>query len=110
MMTSAWRFLVTRGYFGNLAVAAHTDSLRAVLRCVWFMFDLRGEHFAPQIILMDVGMPRLNGYEATRRIRRQPWGTDIKIIAFLAVVKTRVHKNAQHLAPFFGQRAACARS
>ncbi len=37
--------------------------------------------FQPEIILMDVGMPRLNGYEATRRIRGQPWGRSIIIIA-----------------------------
>jgi CheY-like chemotaxis protein len=30
---------------------------------------------------MDIGMPRLNGYEATRRIRRQPWGRSVVIIA-----------------------------
>ncbi len=39
------------------------------------------EEFRPEVILMDVGMPRLNGYEATRRIREQPWGQSVTIIA-----------------------------
>jgi signal transduction histidine kinase/ActR/RegA family two-component response regulator len=37
--------------------------------------------FRPEVILMDVGMPRLNGLAATRRIRAQPWGNTITIIA-----------------------------
>jgi PAS domain S-box-containing protein len=35
----------------------------------------------PHIVLMDLGMPRLNGHEATRRIRAQPWGREMTVIA-----------------------------
>jgi PAS domain S-box-containing protein len=39
------------------------------------------DSFRPHAILMDMGMPRLNGYAATKRIREQPWGKEITIIA-----------------------------
>jgi CheY-like chemotaxis protein len=56
---------------GNETRIAH-DGLVAI--------DVAGE-FRPKIVLMDIGMPRLNGYESARRIRNEPWGKDMLLVA-----------------------------
>jgi signal transduction histidine kinase len=39
------------------------------------------EKFRPDVILMDIGMPKLNGYGAARRIREHPWSKDMVLLA-----------------------------
>jgi len=36
---------------------------------------------APEVVLLDIGMPLLDGYEVARRIRAQPWGKAMKLVA-----------------------------
>lgn len=60
-----------------LRVAGHTvetanDGLAAVEAA---------ERLRPELLFLDLGMPRLNGYDACRRIRQQPWGRDVTVIA-----------------------------
>lgn len=35
----------------------------------------------PDVILLDIGLPKLNGYEAARKIRQQPWGKAVVLVA-----------------------------
>ena len=33
------------------------------------------------MVLLDIGLPKLNGYEACRRIAQQPWGKEMVLVA-----------------------------
>jgi CheY-like chemotaxis protein len=35
----------------------------------------------PDAILLDIGLPKLNGYDTARRIREQDWGRSLHLIA-----------------------------
>lgn len=62
MMLGMMRHEVREAYDGSQAVAVARE-------------------YRPNLILMDIGMPLLNGYEACRKIREQEWGGEITIVA-----------------------------
>jgi DNA-binding response OmpR family regulator len=68
---SADLFAMFLGMMGNEVRAAY-DGVAAVEEA---------ERFRPDAVLLDIGMPRLNGEDACRRIRSTAWGRDAVLIA-----------------------------
>jgi signal transduction histidine kinase len=66
------------------------DSLATLLQCDGHEVHTAGDgaealevaaECRPDIILLDIGMPKLDGYEVARRIRAEPWGKTAVLIA-----------------------------
>lgn len=73
------------------------DDNPAIVRTVALMMKLKGHNVItakdgkeayqmarqhnPHIAFMDIGMPEMNGFEAADKIRSQPWGSSIMLVA-----------------------------
>jgi signal transduction histidine kinase/ActR/RegA family two-component response regulator len=68
---SAQSFAMLLRLSGHEVEMAH-DGLEAVQKA---------ETYRPHVILLDIGLPKLNGYDACRAIRAQPWGQSIVLVA-----------------------------
>lgn len=39
------------------------------------------ESLRPEVIILDIGMPEMDGYETCRQLRQRPWGKEIVVVA-----------------------------
>ncbi|HEU4376458.1 MAG TPA: ATP-binding protein, partial [Telluria sp.] len=59
------------------------ELLGHVVRAAYTAADalVQAKDFEPSMILLDIGLPDVNGYEVARRIRAEPWGSAITLVA-----------------------------
>ena len=68
---AATSLAVLLGLMGHETRTAH-DGLEAMAVA---------DQFKPDVALLDIGMPKLNGYETARRMRQETWGRQMLLVA-----------------------------
>ena len=41
----------------------------------------QAERLQPHVVVLDIGLPKMDGYEVARRLRRLHWSHDVRLIA-----------------------------
>jgi len=53
------------------------------------------ETYRPDVVLLDLGLPKLNGFETCQRLRERAWCKDVTIIAVTGWGQEQVRRNTQ---------------
>jgi CheY-like chemotaxis protein len=53
------------------------------------------EEFRPEVVILDIGMPQMDGYETARRLRALPWSDSTLLIALTGWEDARDQQKAK---------------
>ncbi len=53
------------------------------------------ETYRPELILLDIGLPGMDGYEIARRLRKQPWASQTKLVALTGYASAEDRRRAE---------------
>ena len=79
------------------------NTLRALLACMGHQVDVaqdgmlgieRARAFQPEVALIDIGLPGLNGYRVAETLRTEPWGDRMVLIALTGYGQSEDRKRA----------------
>lgn len=51
--------------------------------------------FRPEVVLLDIGLPGLSGLDVARRIRQEPWGAGVSLVALTGWGQEEDRRNTQ---------------
>jgi len=55
----------------------------------------RFETFRPEVALLDIGLPEMDGYELARRLRAMPQFNEVRLVALTGYGRTKDHQRTQ---------------
>ncbi len=93
-----WRILVVddnRDSADSLAILLRMTGNEVRTAYDGFAAIQAAESYQPEFVLLDIGMPKLNGYDACRRIREQPWGKNMVLIALTGLGQDRDRRRTE---------------
>lgn len=53
------------------------------------------EQLLPDVMLLDIGLPMMDGFEVCRRVRQEPWGRAIGMVALTGFGQDRDREESQ---------------